>query len=67
MFSEEERHTDVVVGKYTQTRQRQLRVKIVKSSHSKHYKKEPLLCTVKKKKNNDGEEEDRIENLKTKK
>ena len=41
-----ERHTDVVVGKYTQTKQRQLRAKIVKSSHSRHYKKEPLLCTV---------------------
>ena len=57
----------MVVGKYTKTRKRRLRAKIVKSSHSKHYKKEPLLCTVKKKKNNDSEEEDRIENLKTKK
>ena len=57
----------MVVNKYTQTRQRWLRAKIVKSSHGRHYKKEPLLCTVKKKKNNDGEEEDRIENLKTKK
>ena len=54
----------MVVGKYTQTRQRRLRVKMVKSSHDRHYKKEPLLCTV-------GtmtvREEDRIENLKTKK
>ena len=29
----------VVVGKYTQTRQRWLKGKIVKSGHSKHYKK----------------------------
>ena len=36
----------MVVGKYTQTRQRQLRAKIVKSSHGGHYKKKPLSCTV---------------------
>ena len=59
-----ERHTDVVVGKYTQTRQRRLRVKMVKSSHDRHYKKEPLLCTVG---TTTVREEDRIENLKTKK
>ena len=41
-----ERHIDVVVGKYTQTRQRQLRAKIVKFSYGRHYKKEPLLYTV---------------------
>ena len=29
----------VVVGKYTQTRQRWLKGKIVKSGHNKHYKK----------------------------
>ena len=29
----------VVVGKYTQTRQRWLKGKIVKSGHGKHYKK----------------------------
>ena len=29
----------VVVGKYTQTRQRWLKGKIVKSGHSRHYKK----------------------------
>ena len=39
-------HTDVVVGKYTQTKQRWLRAKIVKFSHSRHYKKKPLLCTI---------------------
>ena len=55
----------MVVGKYTKTRQRWLRAKIVKSSHGKHYKKKPLLCTVTK--NNDGEEDDRIENLKIRK
>ena len=29
----------VVVGKYTQTKQRRLKGKIVKSGHGKHYKK----------------------------
>ena len=40
-------HTDgpVVVGKYTQTRQRLLRAKIVKSDHERHYKGSPLSCT----------------------
>ena len=51
----------MVVGKYTQTRQRRLRTKIVKSSYGRHYKKKPLLCTVT---THNGEEEDRIENLK---
>ena len=39
-------HTDgpVVVGNYTQTRQRLLRVKIVKSGHDRHYKGSPLPC-----------------------
>ena len=48
MFGNGEWYTDgpVVVGKYTQTRQRWLRAKIVKFSHDKHYKKKPLLCTV---------------------
>ena len=32
----------VVVGKYTQTRQRRLRAKTVKSSHDRHYKKRVL-------------------------
>ena len=37
-------HTNgtVMVGQYTQTRQRELRVKTVKSSHDKHYKKRIL-------------------------
>ena len=40
-------HTDepVVVDKYTQTRQRLLRAKIVKSGHSRHYKGSLLPCT----------------------
>ena len=46
MSGDGEWHTDMVVGKYTQTRQRWLRAKIVKSNHGKHYKKKPLLCTV---------------------
>ena len=36
----------MVIGKYTQTRQRWLKAKMVKSSHGKNYKKKPLLCTV---------------------
>ena len=35
-----------VVGRYTQTRHRWLRTKIIKSSHDRHYKKKPLLYTV---------------------
>ena len=34
----------VVVGKYTQTRQRWLRAKIVKSDHGRSYKRRPLPC-----------------------
>ena len=54
----------MVVDKYTQIRQRWLRVKIVKSNHGKHCKKKALTVYNN---NNDGEENDRIENLKTKK
>ena len=39
-------HTNVVVDKYTQTKQTQLRTKILKSSHGRHYKKNTLLCTM---------------------
>ena len=46
MSGDGEWHTDVVVGKYTQTRQRLLRAKIVKSNYDRHYKKKPLLYTV---------------------
>ena len=46
MSGDGEWHTDVVVGKYTQARQRWLKAKIVKFSHGKQYKKKPLLCTV---------------------
>ena len=37
-------HTDgtVMVGQYTQIRQRRLRTKIVKSGHGRHYKKRVL-------------------------
>ena len=45
MSGDGKRHTDVVVGKYTKTRKRWLRAKIVKFSHGRHYKKEALLCT----------------------
>ena len=40
MSGDREWHIDepVVVGKYTQTRQRLLRAKIVKSGHGRHYK-----------------------------
>ena len=54
----------MVVGKYTQTKQMRLRAKIVKSNHGKHCKKKALTVYNN---NNDGEENDRIENLKTKK
>ena len=44
LSSDGEWYTDgpVVVGKYTQTRQRLLRAKIVKSSHGRHYKESPF-------------------------
>ena len=37
-------HTDgtVMVGQYSQTRQRRLRAKTVKSGHGRHYKKRTL-------------------------
>ena len=43
----EGRHTGriVMVGQYTQTRQRKLRVKTVKSGHGRHYKRRVLLWT----------------------
>ena len=46
LFGDREWHTNVVIDKYTQTRQTRLRAKIVKSSHSRHYKKKTLLCTM---------------------
>ena len=46
MSGDGEWHINVVVGKYTQTKQTQLRTKIVKSSHGRHYKKKTLLCTM---------------------
>ena len=36
----------VVVGKYTQTRQRWLKGKIVKSGHGKHYKKTSTVSRI---------------------
>ena len=49
LFGDGEWHTDgpVVVGRYTQTRQRWLRAKIVKSEHDRHYKE--ALAEYKKK------------------
>ena len=44
LSSDREWHIDVVVSKYTQTKQRRLRTKMVKSSHGRYYKKKPLLC-----------------------
>ena len=40
LFDDGEWHTDglVVVGKYTQTRQRLLKAKIIKFGHGRHYK-----------------------------
>ena len=47
LSSNGEWHIDrlVVVGRYTQTRQRLLRAKIVKFGHGWHYKGSPLPCT----------------------
>ena len=44
----------VVVGKYTQIRQKWLRVKTVKSRHDRRYKRRPLPCAKgrEKKRNN---------------
>ena len=52
MFGNGEWHTDgpVVVGKYTQIRQRWLRAKTVKFGHGRRYKRRSLLCAKKKKK-----------------
>ena len=56
-------HTDgpVVVSKYTQTRQRLLRAKIVKSGHGRHYKGGPC-CVQRARHKHYG-----IRNLKTRK
>ena len=45
-------HTDetVMVGQYTQTRQRRLRAKTVKSGHGRNYKKRVLLWAEKREK-----------------
>ena len=44
LSGDEEWHTDgpVVVNQYTQTKQRRLRAKTVKSGHGRHYKKRTL-------------------------
>ena len=44
LFGDRGWHTNesVVVGQYTQTRQRRLRAKTVKFDHGKHYKKRTL-------------------------
>ena len=57
------RHTDgtVMAGQYTQTRQRELRVKTVKSGHDRHYKRRVLPWTGDNTEQNLGKE---IENLK---
>ena len=56
----------MVVGRYTQTRQRWLRAKIVKSGHGKHYK-EALAMYRKRKRNNNNNKHHSIENLKARK
>ena len=62
MSGDGEWHTDVpvVVGKYTQTKQRLLRAKIVKSGHDRHYK--GALVVYRRERKHYG-----IRNLKTKK
>ena len=58
----------VVVGKYTQTRQRWLKGKIVKSGHSKHYKKTFTVPRTKESKNKgkNTKKKNRIERKKVK-
>ena len=52
----------VVVGKYTQTRQRWLNGKIVKSGHSRHYKKTSTMPRIGvKKTREEHERKNRIE------
>ena len=52
----------VVVGKYTQTRQKWLKGKIVKSSHDRHYKKTSTVPrTGVKKTGEEHERKNRIE------
>ena len=55
-----------MVGRYTQTKQRWLRAKIVKSGHGKHYK-EALAMYRKRKRNNNNNKHHSIENLKARK
>ena len=40
-----------MVGQYTQTRQRELRAKTVKSGHGRHYKKRVLPLTEERRNN----------------
>ena len=46
----------VVVGKYTQTKQRWLGAKIVKFDHGKRYKRRPLLCAKERRKRRNNKE-----------
>ena len=68
LFGDGEWHPDgpMVVGRYTQTKQRWLRAKIVKSGHGKHYK-EALAMYRKRKRNNNNNKHHSIENLKARK
>ena len=52
----------VVVDKYTQTKQRWLRDRIVKSGHDRHYKEAIAVY-----RNNNNNKHDSIENLKARK
>ena len=54
----------VVVGKYTQTRQRWLRARIVKSDHGRHYKE---ALAVYRKIHNNNSKHCGVEDLKTRK
>ena len=64
MSGDGEWHTNgpVVVGKYTQTRKRLLRAKIVKSGHGRHYKEALAMYMNQKNDKHHG-----IRNLKIKK
>ena len=54
----------VVVGRYTQTRQRWLRARMVKSGHDKHYKE---TLAVYRKGHNNNSKHCGVEDLKTRK
>ena len=58
MSGDGEWHTNgpVVVGKYTQNKQRWLKAKTVKSGHNRRYKRRPLPCIKERRKRRNNKE-----------